>query len=266
MDNVNYEELFGTAAEETTDTLDPAEEAQEQTTETQDEFTEEQTQEGAQKHEQSREERSRQAFARRIREAEERGARAQRERDSALIAEMQLVDPDDESKKIDDVDKAKEFLARQRKARLDACTPTEADIQHIVREQMEKAKQPQVNPVVQAQLEQIARMDPAMKDLGAILNSDIGEAFRGFVDRGDDFVTAFYKAGKLQEQVKSKAAEADKAKASSKGHLSSTKQQGAGALSVPSDEMALFRELMPGATEAEIQKYYNADRQKFGPK
>ena len=260
MDNVNYEELFG-AAEETTDNQDPVEEVQDETPEQEQEQEQEQP-----KPEQSKEERSRQAFARRIREAEERGAKAERERSNALIAEMNLVDPEDESKKIDDVDKARDFLARQRKARLDAGTPTEADIQHIVREQMDKAKQPQVNPVVQAQLEQIARMDPAMKDLGAILNSDIGEAFRGFVDRGDDFVTAFYKAGKLQEQVKSKAAEADKAKASSKGHLSSTKQQGAGALSVPSDEMALFRELMPDASAEDIQRYYNADRKRYGPK
>ena len=55
-------------------------------------------------------------------------------------------------------------------------------------------------------------------------------------------------------------------KAASKGHLTSTKQQGDGALSVPGDEMALFREFLPGASDAEIQKYYNADRKKFGPK
>ena len=43
-----------------------------------------------------------------------------------------------------------------------------------------------------------------------------------------------------------------------KDHLRSTgNAQGSGALSVPAEEMAMFRLFNPNATEAEIQKFYN---------
>lgn len=268
MDNVNYDELFGleTPTEEpTTDntTQDPAQPEQQQQTEEQ------------AKEEQSREERSRQAFARRIREAEERGARAERARANALIAELDLDDPDNEGQKVSDLDKAAEYVARKRKERFASGTPTEADVRYVAQEQYDRLRQPPVpqngtDPDAQAeltrQLAQIAKMDPKMTDLGAILQSDIGPAFREYVAKGEDFVTSFYRAKELHSRVEKQAAAAAQAKAASKSHLSSTKQQGEGALPVPADEMALFRELMPGASAEEIQRYYNADRKRFGPK
>lgn len=278
MDNINYEDLF--ELEETTDNSaeQPAEQEQpveqpvEQPT---DQKPAEEQKEAPQEQTQSREERSRQAFARRIREAEERGARAERERANAIIAELDLDDPDNEGSKVSDLDKAADFVARRRKERFASGQPTEADIQHAIQEAVAKQQQPpvpqgQLSQADRAQLDrelrQIARMDPAMTDLGAILNSDLGPAFRKFVKNGEDFVTSFYKAKELQVQTKEQAAAAEKAKATSKGHLTATKQQGEGALSVPADEMALFRELMPDASAEEIQRYYNADRKRYGPK
>ena len=275
MDNVNFEELFGLEAQETPDNQDPTQEQpaveqKEAPAEEQKEAPAEQTAE-----EQSKEERARQAFARRIREAEERGARAERERANALIAELDLDDPDNEGQKVSDLDKAAQYISRRRQERMTAGSPTEADIRHIVQEQLQQRQQPpvpqgQLSPQDRAQVDrelaQIAKMDPAMKDLNAILTSDIGPAFRQYVSKGEDFVTSFYKAKELQAQTQQQAAAAEKAKAASKGHLTSTKQQGEGALSVPAEDMAYFRELMPDATAEEIQKYYNADRKRYGPK
>ena len=270
--DINYEELYGLEpAEQTTDnTQDPTQEQpvveqKEAPAEEQKEAPAEQTTK-----EQSKEERAQQAFARRIREAEERGARAERERANALIAELDLDDPDNEGSKVSDLDKAAEFVARRRKARFASGQPTEADIQHAIQEAVARQQQPpapqQMPDQLTRELAQIARMDPAMTDLNAILTSGIGPAFRKFVADGEDFVTSFYKAKELQAQTKEQAAAAEKAKATSKGHLTATKQQGEGALSVPADEMALFRELMPDATAEEIQKYYHADRKRYGPK
>lgn len=228
-----------------------------------------------QKEEQNQAERARQAMARRLREAEERGAKAERERANAIIAELDLDDPDNEGSKVSDLDKAAEFLARRRKKRFASGQPTEADIQHAIQEAVAKQQQPPVpqnrisdteKAAMDRELAQIARMDPAMTDINAILTSDIGPAFRKFVADGEDFVTSFYKAKELQVHTKEQAAAAEKAKATSKGHLTATNQRGAGALSVPAAEMAIFRELNPGASEAEIQKFYNADRKRYGPK
>ena len=270
--DINYEELYGLEAEQPTDNQqDPtqAQQTEQQPAEEPKEAPAEQTAE-----EQSKEERARQAFARRIREAEERGARAERERANALIAELDLDDPDNEGQKVSDLDKAAAYISRKRQERFAAGNPTEADIKAVVQEQVQQRQQPPTPQGISAeekaemdrQLGYIAKMDPAMKDLNAILTSEIGPAFRQYVGAGDDFVTAFYKAGKLQSQAKEQAAAAEKAKANSKGHLSATKQQGEGALSVPAEDMAYFRELMPDATAEEIQRYYNADRKRYGPK
>lgn len=275
MDNVNFEELFGLEAQETPDNQQdptqeqPAVEQKEAPVEEQKEAPVEQTAE-----EQSKEERARQAFARRIREAEERGARAERERANAIIEELDLDDPDNEGQKVSDLDKAAQYISRRRRERFATGNPTEADIKAVVQEQFQQRQQPPVpqglSPEDKAEMDRqlgyISKMDPAMKDLNAILTSDIGPAFRQYVGQGDDFVTSFYKAKELQFQTQQQAAAAEKAKAASKGHLISTRQQGEGALSVPAEDMAYFRELMPDATAEEIQKYYNADRKRYGPK
>lgn len=274
--DINYEELYGLEAEQPTDnTQDPTQEqpAADQAPAEEPKEAPEQAEQSTPE-EQSKEERARQAFARRIREAEERGARAERERANALIAELDLDDPDNEGQKVSDLDKAAAYISRKRQERFAAGNPTEADIKAVVQEQVQQRQQPPtpqgISPEdkteMDRQLAQIAKMDPEMKDLKAILSSDIGPAFRQYVGAGDDFVTAFYKAGKLQSQAKEQAAAAEKAKANSKGHLSATKQQGEGALSVPAEDMAYFRELMPDATAEEIQRYYNQDRKRYGPK
>ena len=105
-------------------------------------------------------------------------------------------------------------------------------------------------------------------DLGCILRSESGERFRRYVRRGLSFVEAYTLAARdrLNDIREGRAREAARVKAASKDHLNATSSTGLGALPVPGDEMALFRELMPDAAEAEIRRYYNADRKRFGRK
>lgn len=273
--DINYDELFGLEAAETTDNTTAETAAQPETEPAQPEAKPETqpAEKPAEKpaeptEEQTREERSRQAMARRLREAEERAAKAERERASELLARLTLEDPDT-GERVDTLEKLEAYDRKQSEKRMQSGSPTEADIRRVIREEREKAAQPpqpQVDPQVQAQLEQIARMDPAMTDIGKILESDIGQAFRGFVGAGDDFVTAFYKARTQQAQIPAKAAEAARLKAAGKEHLGKTQSLGTEEIPVPRDEMAQFRVFFPDASEAEIRKYYNADRKKYGPK
>ena len=51
----------------------------------------------------------------------------------------------------------------------------------------------------------------------------------------------------------------------SKSHLTATGNvQGAGASSVPPAQMAIFRKMNPGATDAQIQKFYNQYKKRQG--
>lgn len=260
MDNENLDSLFE-------DVTTPAEsgEAQEETTPAEEAAPAEEP-----KPELTEQERARQAEGRRIRQREEQAYRAayqQARADmSALLKRVGLKDGD---KDIDTVDALEAYEKSMSDERIASGRGTAQDIERVVQDAIRKMQPPAPqrteateNPDVQRQLAQIRAMDPAMTDLGAILQSEAGEKFRGYVAKGLDFVDAYTLAAKdrLATLQSNRAA----ARAGSKAHLNATKQQGVGALSVPRDQMDLFRALNPGASDADIQKFYNADRKKFG--
>ena len=109
-------------------------------------------------------------------------------------------------------------------------------------------------------------MDPEMADLGCILRSENGERFRRYVRRGLSFTEAYKLAAedRLVRLRAGQAAEAAMVRAASKDHLNATGTRGQGAASVPAEEMSMFRALLPGVSPEEIQRYYNADRKRFG--
>ena len=115
---------------------------------------------------------------------------------------------------------------------------------------------------VQAELEEIRRLDPEMEDLGCILRSEAGERFRRYVRRGLNFVEAYELAARdrLEGLRTLRSREAARLQAASKDHLAATATRGQGALPVPREELALYRELLPEATEAEIRRHYNTYR------
>lgn len=262
MDNdINYEEIFGLTAEET----DPAPAQPDETPEEPGPQNDPEETPGEQPKEQTREERSRQAFGRRIREAEERAAqaatKAAEERFSAMLARNGVEDTET-NEALDTFDKFAAYDEKKSDERLKNGRANAGDIRRIV-QSMQQAPQPQTNtdPRLQAELDLIASIDPKMTGLGAILASEIGPSFRDHVQKGESFVKAYTNARK-EQQAKAGTEASAKAKAASKGHLNGTKTGNEGEVPVPRDEMVYFRALMPNATDAEIQKYYNEDRKR----
>ncbi len=99
-----------------------------------------------------------------------------------------------------------------------------------------------------------------MKSLEDILKMPTAKEFYTYVTRNHlSYLDAFRLAN--QSGLEQRASEAARAsalgKARSKDHMTATKAQGPGAVAVPSDEAELFRLMNPGATDAEIQDYYN---------
>ena len=119
---------------------------------------------------------------------------------------------------------------------------------------------------IPGQLAEIRAMDPEMTDLTAILRSEAGNRFRDYVRRGLSFTEAYTLAARdrLAGIAAERAGNAALAKNAGKAHLTATGTRGAGLPEVPADEMALFRKLNPGVSDAEIRKYYAADRKRFG--
>lgn len=215
-------------------------------------------------------ERARQAHGRRMREAEQKGYLQARKDLDTTIRELGIEKPD--GSRISTVDELEAFAKAQRNDRLSKGTPTEADIQAVVMETIQAQQTPQrqqeaqlsaeERATVDRQLAEIRQEDPEMKDLDAILNSAAGPKFRELVGKGLDFKDAYELAAK--ERLAGIRANRAGTKGAGKDHLNATRQQGAGALDVPREDMAYFRALNPEASDDEIRKYYNADRKKYG--
>lgn len=225
------------------------------------------------KKEQTPEERARQAEGRRRREAEEAGRKAAMQEMNEVIARLGFSDPAT-GEAVDTAEKLKAYEAKLRKDRFAAGKPTEADIDAKVKEALQaqnkpaEQEPPAIDPRIQRELDAIKAMDPEMTDLGAILHSEAGEKFQGYVSKGLGFLDAYKLAAeeRLSSLRQGKAAEAARLQAASKDHLSGTKTTGSGALSVPRETEAVFREFFPDATAAEIEKMYNADQKRYGKK
>lgn len=140
--------------------------------------------------------------------------------------------------------------------------------QEVIRQQEQaaaQAKEREAQARADEELAKIRLMNPDIQGLGDILAMDTGKAFYGYVKRGNSFEDAYYLANREQiEQDKAKAAR-QKAMNDARGkdHLQGTgNARGAGMVSVPADEMSLFRELMPGVSEVDIQEYYNRQKRR----
>lgn len=191
---------------------------------------------------------------------------AERTRTNELLKRHSIERPD--GGVIDSVDALEAFDRSQSDERIASGRANADDMRRIVREVMTENK-PNGEDEVERQLEALRDMEPEWADkttkevLGAIIESDIGADFRAEVEKGATFLQAYGKATKAASARAKGSAASAAAKAASKGHLSSTSTRGEGSLEVPSDEMAMFRELIPGATDAEIRDFYNRDRKRM---
>ena len=145
-------------------------------------------------------------------------------------------------------------------------TPAMQQVQQLAQRQDEQQRQ-QAQAAAQVRVEQeiaeIHKLDPSINDVKDLLNMPKAKEFYALVKKGNSFLDAFRLAN--FETLAAKQAEAARQQAMnnarSKDHLTATgSQSGAGAAAVPADEMALFRLINPGATDAEIQAYYNKQK------
>lgn len=121
-----------------------------------------------------------------------------------------------------------------------------------------EAREAAVRSRMDAEVLEIRKLNPSIETLEDILAMPTGKAFYEYVQKGNSLVDAYYLANRETQSAKSVAMAKQQALnlANSKKHLTQDKARGQGALSVPSDEMTMFKAMNPGATEAEIQKYY----------
>ncbi len=113
---------------------------------------------------------------------------------------------------------------------------------------------------IQAELAEISKLDPTVKNLGDILNGPKGKEFYSYVQRGYSFLDAFRSANfdRLVEAKAQAARQQAGVNDRGKSHMSGAgNSRGSGALSVPAADLAMFRTFNPNATEADIQAYYN---------
>ena len=197
---------------------------------------------------------------------EQRIAEQARSEERARISELvkRLGIEKSDGSVIDNLDALEAYEKAQSEDRIARGQANADDIRRLAREAVQPGQTGSGDEEVQRQLDAIRDIDPEMTDLGAILNSDLGQDFKAEVEKGATFLQAYGRAVKAANARAKGTAASSAAKAAGKGHLSSTSTRGEGALPVPADEMALIRELNPGLSDAEIQKYYNADRKKFG--
>ena len=113
---------------------------------------------------------------------------------------------------------------------------------------------------IDAEVAKIHAIDPSISSVGDLLNMPNAKAFYEYAQKGLSLSEAYYLVNREKlENAKVEAARQQALNnARGKDHLRSTgNAQGSGALSVPAEEMAMFRLFNPNATEAEIQKFYN---------
>lgn len=135
--------------------------------------------------------------------------------------------------------------------------------QELIRQQEEASKEAEASAAkarVDAELLEIQKLDPEIRSVEDLLHMPTAKEFYALVQKGNSFLDAFRLAN--YERLTARVAEAAKQQAQnlsrSKDHLTATNgQRGGGAISVPPDELRLFREINPGASEADIQTYYN---------
>jgi hypothetical protein len=226
-----------------------------------------------QQKQQSRQENARQAEGRRIREREQRAYdaayRQARNDMSDLLRSIGIKNPQTGGI-VNSVEEMEDFAKKLREKRGKEGRLNEDDIRRIVRETERESRRQQTqqsepqgkNPVVEMELAEIRAMDPEMKDLGAILNSEAGDRFRQYVDRGFTFLEAYKLAA--EDRLRKISGNRERARQGGKEHLASTVTRGKGGISVPPEVMAQFRALLPDATDEDIRKFYAADQKRLG--
>ena len=232
---------------------------------------------GTDKAPQTKEERAKFAAARRQAEkdaAVEAARKAERERMNAIIKELGIA-PKEGAKPLETVEELeayrKDLAARRLSKKIvdgtataedfAAVTPKDARLPVDTGKDAETTTPATTNEdaIIAAQIAEIHALDGSVSTIDDLLKMPNAKAFGDYVRKGNSFVDAYKLANmdKLLASARESASASAINKARSKDHLTATETRGSGAVSVPADELALYRELMPDASEADIIKHYN---------
>ena len=146
--------------------------------------------------------------------------------------------------------------------------PAMQKVEQLVQAQDEarrKAEMEAARVRMDAEIAEIGKLDPSIRSVEDLLKMPKAREFYAYVKKGNGFLDAYYLSHR--EELADRRAEAARQQALNnvrgKEHLAGPGlQRGQGAAQVPADELAMFREFNPGATEAEIQAYYNKYKSK----
>ena len=112
---------------------------------------------------------------------------------------------------------------------------------------------------VEEQIKAIGALDPSVKTLEDVLRLPNYQQIYARVQKGaslkDAFILENFDALRAKDAAAGRQAALNAT--ATKGHLAPTQTRGQGAQTVPADVKALYRELNPDATDAEIQNHYN---------
>lgn len=182
------------------------------------------------------------------------------QRASSDVSGMEQVSSDEMS-----MEQRKEFAAKRRRAEQRAAV--DRAVSSALEQERERFRterdETAFHERIDAELREIHRLDPSIRSAEDLLKMPAAREFYEYVRRGNTFIDAYYLANR--ERLTAAAAEAARQQTMnahrSKDHLHpSGNSRGAGAASVPAEEMRMFKLLNPAATEAEIQAYYNRSR------
>ena len=154
-------------------------------------------------------------------------------------------------------------LTREDLAQLVAENPVVQQAQQVIeqsRQAQEQARQAQARAQIDEQIAEIGKLDPTIQSVNDLIGMPNAKEFYEHVKSGKNFVEAFKLANfeRLTQQKAEAAQQQAMRNARGKEHLQSTvNNRGAGMTSVPSKELAMYRKLLPGASEAEITAHYN---------
>lgn len=139
--------------------------------------------------------------------------------------------------------------------------PTVQAAQQLVRQnqqQVQQAKEEKARQAIEAEIAIIAKSDPTIKSAQDVFNSPNGAAIYDKVMKGYSLSDAWHSENRERIQQHNQEAARLQAQASmrSKEHLQATGAIGAGAPTVPREEMAIYRMMNPGMTDEQIQRHY----------
>ena len=127
---------------------------------------------------------------------------------------------------------------------------------------MQMARRERAKQAIEADVAAISQMDPNIRTLEDLSKTQEFAAIQKRVQGGMTLLDA-YRLETWDKQMRARNAAAEQAavnKQKSKDHLRKTTERGKGDEPVPSDVLQMYRDMMPGITDAEIRKHWNRKR------